>query len=105
LQCLKRADVGRSEEYAELLVYGHASSGSGSIHSSCLYLVDLVVRSQYGTLQFSKFEELQEKGYNEALKFLDKWEDEGKLPSPYIDGREPMAKSWRKGQAVRRNSI
>ncbi|KAI0031137.1 patatin-domain-containing protein [Vararia minispora EC-137] len=69
----------------------------------CLYMAMPV--QEYGTLQFGKFEEIQEKGYNEALKLLDKWDEEGRLPSLYIDGREPMVKSRRRGLAVRRNSI
>ncbi|KAI0316483.1 hypothetical protein OF83DRAFT_1126430 [Amylostereum chailletii] len=69
----------------------------------CLYMSMPV--QEFGTLQFSKFEEIQEKGYHEALKLLEKWDEEGKLPSTYIEGKDMTARRKKKGQSARRNSI
>ncbi|KAH8835604.1 hypothetical protein DL96DRAFT_70438 [Flagelloscypha sp. PMI_526] len=46
--------------------------------SNCLY-VQMPVQD-YGTLQFSKFEEIQVVGYNAAVQMLKQWEAEGRLP-------------------------
>jgi len=56
-------------------------------------------------LQFGKFEEIQEKGYQEALKFLEKWDEEGKLPTGLIEEKGSVRKTKKKGQSARRNSI
>lgn len=69
----------------------------------CYYMAMPV--QDYGTLQFGKFEEIQELGYTEALKLLEKWDDEGTLPSAFIDGKDPPVKRKRKGLSARRNSI
>jgi lysophospholipid hydrolase len=55
-------------------------------------------------LQWGKFDEIQAKGYQAAMKILGKWEEEGKLPSGLIEGKDANAKRT-KGQSVRRNSI
>jgi len=61
---------------------------------------------QYGTLQFSKFDEIRKKGYHAAVEILDKWEDEGKLPVPNIHGHgADKDKGSRKGRSARRNSV
>ncbi|KIY46312.1 patatin-domain-containing protein [Fistulina hepatica ATCC 64428] len=61
---------------------------------------------EYGTLQFSKFEELQKIGYDAAISQLKKWEEEGKLPSQFVDGKtSPTAPGRRPGKPARRNSI
>ncbi|TRM61508.1 hypothetical protein BD626DRAFT_501259 [Schizophyllum amplum] len=57
----------------------------------CLYIAMPV--QEYGTLQFSKFEELQKIGYEAGMKALAQWDEEGRLPSP------------KQGRAARRNSI
>ena len=69
----------------------------------CYYMA--MPAQDYGTLQFGKFEEIQDLGYTEALKLLEKWDDEGMLPSAFIDGKEPPVKRKRKGLSARRNSI
>ncbi|KAJ7103059.1 hypothetical protein B0H15DRAFT_810792 [Mycena belliarum] len=68
----------------------------------CLYIAMPV--QEYGTLQFGKFEELQTKGYNAAVNILEKLDEEGKLPSAFIDGK-PERGRGKKGRSVRRNSI
>ncbi|KAJ7070555.1 hypothetical protein C8F01DRAFT_1013282 [Mycena amicta] len=65
---------------------------------------ELIQMPQYGTLQFSRFEEIQKKGYDAALAILEKLDGEGQLPSPLIDGRE-KGPGARKGRGARRNSI
>jgi lysophospholipid hydrolase len=57
---------------------------------------------QYGTLQFGKFEEIRKVGYDAAIKILDKWSDEGVLPSAVVNGSPGTST---KGRAARRNSI
>ncbi|KAI0049281.1 patatin-domain-containing protein [Auriscalpium vulgare] len=73
------------------------------VSRGCLYMA--VPVQEYGTLQWSKYEEIQQKGYEEALKMLEKWEEEGKLPSGYIEGKDAVQKGKKKGQSARRNSI
>ncbi|KAK7063789.1 lysophospholipase NTE1 [Favolaschia claudopus] len=68
----------------------------------CLYLSMPV--QDYGTLQFSKFEELQAKGYEAAVAILEKLDEEGRLPSAFIDGKRET-KGVKKGRSARRNSI
>ncbi|KAI9454834.1 patatin-domain-containing protein [Russula earlei] len=68
----------------------------------CLYMAMPV--QEYGTLQWNKFEEIESKGYQEATKILERWEEEGKLPSGSIEGKDANAKR-KKGQSARRNSI
>ncbi|KAF7966915.1 hypothetical protein HWV62_36601, partial [Athelia sp. TMB] len=69
----------------------------------CLYMQMPV--QEYGTMQFGKFEEIQKKGYDAAMEILEKFDEEGKLPSSTIDGEERSAKGQRKGRSARRNSI
>ena len=59
---------------------------------------------QYGTLQWAKFEEIQERGYQAATKILEEWEEQGKLPSGLIEGNDANTKK-KKGQSARRNTI
>ncbi|KAF8841901.1 patatin-domain-containing protein [Paxillus ammoniavirescens] len=70
----------------------------------CLYMQ--VPVQEYGTLQFNKFDEIEQKGYEAACEILDCWEEEGKLPSLTIDGpHEGNSKAARKGRSARRNSV
>jgi lysophospholipid hydrolase len=55
-------------------------------------------------LQWGKFDEIQEKGYQAAVKILGQWEQEGMLPMGFIEGKDSNAKR-KKGQSARRNSI
>jgi len=55
-------------------------------------------------LQWGKFEEIQERGYLAATKILEEWEEEGKLPSGCIEGKDANAKRKR-GKSARRNTI
>ncbi|TFY82853.1 hypothetical protein EWM64_g1159 [Hericium alpestre] len=68
----------------------------------CLYMAMPV--QEYGTMQFGKFEEIQEKGYQATLKILEKWEEEDRLPTGFVEGKEAVSKR-KKGQSARRNSI
>ncbi|KAJ7654724.1 hypothetical protein B0H17DRAFT_1099713 [Mycena rosella] len=68
----------------------------------CLYISMPV--QEYGILQFGKFEELQAKGYDAAIAILEKLDEEGKLPSAFIDGKQEGGRG-KKGRSVRRNSI
>jgi len=71
------------------------------VTKGCLYAQ--VPVQEYGTLQFSKFEEIRKVGYVEGIKLLEKWAAEGKLPVTTI-GVEDMHPK-RKGRMLRRNSI
>jgi len=75
------------------------------VHKGCLYLGMPV--QEYGTMQFNKFEEIQSKGYEAAMRKLEEWEIEGKLPSVYEENGEVRAvKLGRKrGRSLRRNSV
>ncbi|EAU92608.1 hydrolase [Coprinopsis cinerea okayama7 len=72
------------------------------VAKDCLYIQMPV--QEYGTLQFGKFEELLKKGYDAALSILDRFDEEGRLPSPYVDGGQPNP-GKKKGKSARRNSI
>jgi lysophospholipid hydrolase len=66
----------------------------------------LTTAYQYGTLQFGKFEDIQNKGYQAALEILAKWDSEGLLPSALVDGKGTrIGMHGRKGRSARRNSI
>ena len=56
-------------------------------------------------MQFSKFDEIQKKGYHAAIELLEKWDEEGTLPSAYIEGKKASSGGKKKGQSLRRNSI
>jgi lysophospholipid hydrolase len=56
-------------------------------------------------MQFGKFEEIQKKGYHAAMDILENWDEEGKLPSAYIAGKDVPLRGKKKGQSARRNSI
>lgn len=60
-------------------------------------------------MQFGKFEEIQEKGYQAALTLLDEWDEEGRLPCVYESGagesKEAKQLSRKRGRTLRRNSI
>ena len=76
-----------------------------AIYSRIFYNGIIDCPSQYGTLQFGKFEDIQEKGYRASLELLEKWDEEGKLPSGYVEGKEAVSKRKKKGRSARRNSI
>ena len=67
----------------------------------------LITPPQYGTMQFGKFEEIQQKGYEAAMKALEQWETEGKLPSVYENVKElrDVKAARRRGRSLRRNSV
>ncbi|RPD57124.1 patatin-domain-containing protein [Lentinus tigrinus ALCF2SS1-6] len=73
------------------------------VTKGCLYM-QLPVQ-EYGTLQFSKFEEIQKTGYHAAINFLEKFEADGLLPSPFIGEASKPAASKTRGRSARRNSI
>ncbi|EIW87141.1 patatin-domain-containing protein [Coniophora puteana RWD-64-598 SS2] len=74
------------------------------VASSCFYMQMPV--QEYGTLQFSKIDEIEKKGYAAAMQFLEDWKDEGKLPASLVGGHEGgKAETSRKGRSARRNSI
>ncbi|KAF9270780.1 patatin-domain-containing protein [Marasmius fiardii PR-910] len=66
----------------------------------CLYIQMPV--QDYGTLQFSKFEEIRKVGYDAAVEIIEKWSEGGVLPSTVIKGSPD---SSTKGRSARRNSI
>ncbi|KAG1836575.1 hypothetical protein DFJ58DRAFT_170235 [Suillus subalutaceus] len=76
---------------------------AAKVTRNCLYMQMPV--QEYGTLQFSKFDEIQKKGYLAAVEILDKWEEEGKLPVQYLDGYGANNNKGKKGRSARRNSV
>ncbi|KAJ7269243.1 hypothetical protein B0H12DRAFT_1094828 [Mycena haematopus] len=69
----------------------------------CLYISMPV--QEYGTLQFSKFEEIQSKGYDAAVAWLETLDEENRLPSAFLDGTQGIKGGKKKGRSARRNSI
>ncbi|KAG6854161.1 hypothetical protein C0991_010072 [Blastosporella zonata] len=72
------------------------------VAKGCIYIQMPV--HQYGTLQFSKFEEINQKGYQAALEILKKLDEEDRLPSLFIDGKTASS-GRKKGRSARRNSV
>ena len=57
-------------------------------------------------MSFNKFDELVEIGYQAGLEILDKWKEEGSLPTGFEDDLKVKEKSKkRKGRSLRRNSV
>lgn len=57
-------------------------------------------------MQFGKFDELVSIGYKAGKDTLDKWKEEGSLPTGFEDDRKVNEKSKkRKGRSLRRNSV
>lgn len=57
-------------------------------------------------MQFNKYDELVEIGYRAGLEVLDKWKEEGKLPTGLEDAYKVSEKGKkRKGRSLRRNSV
>jgi lysophospholipid hydrolase len=73
------------------------------VAKNCLYLAMPV--QDYGTMQFGKFDELLKKGYHSAIDFLEKFEDDGRLPSAIIESKDGHISGKKKGRSARRNSI
>ncbi|PSS29666.1 hypothetical protein PHLCEN_2v2814 [Hermanssonia centrifuga] len=73
------------------------------IARGCLYMQMPV--QEFGTLQFGKFEEIQSKGYDAAMVILQRWEEEGSLPSAFIGEKNGLPAGKTKGRSARRNSI
>lgn len=57
---------------------------------------------QFGTLQFARYDEIVEVGYQSGLKVIAQWESEGRLPNSLEEGVEQVK---RRGRGLRRNSI
>lgn len=60
---------------------------------------------EYGTMQFGKYDEIRDKGYQAASDRLRKWEDEGKLSAVLESLAEVRNQGKKKGKSARRNSI
>ncbi|KAF8580428.1 patatin-domain-containing protein [Ramaria rubella] len=75
------------------------------VTKGCLYMAMPV--QEYGTMQFSKFEEIQERGYQAALELLDEWDRAGRLPTADEETVEAKEASLgrKRGRTLRRNSI
>lgn len=73
------------------------------VAQGCLYMQIPV--HEFGTLQFSKFEEIQKAGYHAALELLERWNEEGRLPSAFIGDKNVLPPGKSKGRSARRNSI
>ncbi|KAH0591235.1 hypothetical protein H2248_001327 [Termitomyces sp. 'cryptogamus'] len=74
------------------------------VAKDCIYIQMPV--HEYGTLQFGKFEEINQRGYLAALEVLKKLEEENRLPSLSIDGKATNnGRPGKRGRSVRRNSV
>lgn len=56
-------------------------------------------------MDFNKYEEIQKKGYQAAVKMLEKLDEEGKLAAVLEEGAEVRSQGRKKGRGLRRNSI
>ncbi|KAL4067299.1 hypothetical protein V8B97DRAFT_1873882 [Scleroderma yunnanense] len=74
------------------------------VAKGCIYMQMPV--QEYGTLQFSKFNEIEKKGYQATNEMLDRMEEEGKLSGLLMDGTTTgKSRAARKGRSARRNSV
>ncbi|KIM70080.1 hypothetical protein SCLCIDRAFT_1160614 [Scleroderma citrinum Foug A] len=74
------------------------------VTKGCIYMQMPV--QEYGTLQFSKFDEIEKKGYEATNEILDRMEEEGKLTNLLMDGTSTSkSRAARKGRSARRNSV
>ncbi|RDB28383.1 Lysophospholipase NTE1 [Hypsizygus marmoreus] len=73
------------------------------VANNCLYIQMPV--HEYGTLQFGKFEEIQQKGYKAAMEILQKLDEEDRLPSQFVEGGGVSSSRRKKGRSARRNSV
>lgn len=69
----------------------------------CLYLHMPV--QNYGTLEFSRFDEIYRVGYAAMIESLNTWHTEGRLPQSAEGSSRTGAAPRRRGVATRRNSI
>ncbi|KAM0789045.1 hypothetical protein ACM66B_003110 [Microbotryomycetes sp. NB124-2] len=60
--------------------------------------------TQFGTMEFKRFLEILDVGYEHATKQLSEWSKKGKLPTG-TEGKMTIEKVQRRGQSIRRNSI
>ncbi|KAK4055464.1 phosphatidylcholine and lysophosphatidylcholine phospholipase [Microbotryomycetes sp. JL201] len=60
--------------------------------------------TQFGTMEFKRFLEILDVGYEHATKQLSEWSKAGKLPTG-TEGRMTIEKVQKRGQSIRRNSI
>lgn len=72
---------------------------------SCLYLRMPV--TQYGTLEFGKYSEILQVGYDSMVDAIQKWDREGRLPTGVEAGLNVPSqhRKRRRGVSARRNSI
>ena len=67
------------------------------IDSSCI---------KYGIMQFSKLDEIRDKGYSASIKLLEEWEEDGRFNGVLQDLPEERGrKGQKRGKSARRNSI
>ena len=65
----------------------------------------LTIVTQYGTMQFDKYDEIRKRGYNAAVENLRKLEEDGKLSTILDALMEARNSDKKKGTSARRNSI
>lgn len=107
LQCVEQHKSRRSQSHPWMLLHSatRARSKPPSITLNALPSHTRSLR-QYGTMQFGKYDELIEIGYKAGIAALDKWKEEGALPTGLDDDSQGTEKSKkRKGRSLRRNSI
>lgn len=63
------------------------------------------MNTQYGTMQFDKYDEIRRKGYDAALEKLGKLKEDGKLSAILDALTEARNSDKKKGTSARRNSI
>ena len=100
MKTLEEAKVAKGCLYIQMPV--HEVRGPQSFFDILIFRHDC---GQYGTLQYSKFEEIQQKGYKAALEILRKFDEADRLPSAFVDGKEATDSGKKKGRSARRNSV
>ncbi|KAG5341645.1 hypothetical protein C0989_008403 [Termitomyces sp. Mn162] len=93
-----------SSDYGDPNVSSVKTLEDAKVAKDCIYIQMPV--HEYGTLQFGKFEEINQRGYLAALEVLKKLEEENRLPSLSIDGKATNnGRPGKRGRSVRRNSV
>ncbi|CCM03650.1 uncharacterized protein FIBRA_05794 [Fibroporia radiculosa] len=97
------SDVGSASRYRPVIVSSVKTLEEAKVAPGCLYMGMPV--QEFGTLQMGKYEEIQKKGFQAAMDFLSKWDEEGRLPSAYVGDTQTSSTAKTRGKPARRNSI
>ena len=100
-QCLECEDFRRCQNFTWLLIHANACARrTFSVPNVRQTLIILLISTAPCSLA-----NLRTSRRKAAMEILKKWDEEGKLPSAQIEGKDVPLRGKKKGQSARRNSI